>query len=114
MNQRQSLALAIKGVRQLRNLTQEDFSVVSSRTYLSTLERGLKSPTFDKLSEISHVLSVSPATLAIISYALSVDTDNAGSVIDQVCVEAKLLLKQLQQMIHSDFQSSHPASIHQQ
>lgn len=37
-------------------LTQEDFGLVSNRTYLSALERGLKSPTIDKLQEIAQVI----------------------------------------------------------
>ena len=53
MNLRQSLATAIRTVRKNKGLTQEDFGVVSSRTYLSSLERGLKSPTVDKLEEIA-------------------------------------------------------------
>ncbi len=39
-----SLATAIRTVRKARGLSQEAFSDVSSRTYMSTLERDLKSP----------------------------------------------------------------------
>lgn len=39
---------ALKHARHTHGLTQEDFSDVSSRTYVSTLERGLKNPTLDK------------------------------------------------------------------
>uniref|UniRef100_UPI0032E7FC1F helix-turn-helix domain-containing protein n=1 Tax=Enterobacter asburiae TaxID=61645 RepID=UPI0032E7FC1F len=44
-----SLAKALKTVRKARGLSQEAFSDVSSRTYMSTLERDLKSPTLHKL-----------------------------------------------------------------
>lgn len=50
--------------------TQEDFSNVSSRTYISTLERGLYSPTLEKLDDIASVINVHPITLLIGCYAL--------------------------------------------
>ena len=46
-----SLATAIRTVRKARGLSQEAFSDVSSRTYMSTLERDLKSPTLHKLTD---------------------------------------------------------------
>ena len=54
---------ALRDVRVRQQLTQEDFSVVSSRTYLSTLERGLKGPTLEKIVQLSGVLRVHPLTL---------------------------------------------------
>lgn len=56
-------------VRVRGGYTQEDFSIVSSRTYISTLERGLYSPTLEKLDDISSVLRVHPVTLLVGSYA---------------------------------------------
>lgn len=53
----------LRDIRKQRGLTQEDFSDVSSRTYLSTLERGLKCPTIDKITQLAEVLRVHPATL---------------------------------------------------
>ncbi len=41
MELKQAFSLALKRLRTRRGLTQEDFSFVSSRTYLSTMERGL-------------------------------------------------------------------------
>lgn len=61
---------ALKRIRNARGKTQEDFSDVSSRTYVSTLERGLKSPTLDKLSEISGVLEIHPLTLVAAAYLI--------------------------------------------
>src|SRR3546814_4518598 len=54
---------AIKTVRTLRGLRQEAFSDVSSRTYLSTLERGLKNPTLSKLAELCEVMQIHTLTL---------------------------------------------------
>lgn len=60
---------ALRRIRKARGLSQEAFSDVSSRTYLSSLERGLKSPTLNKLEELCRVLQVHPLTLLITSYS---------------------------------------------
>jgi transcriptional regulator with XRE-family HTH domain len=59
--------LGLQRARKSRDLTQEDFSDVSSRTYLSSLERGIKAPTITKLDEIATVIGVHP--LSLIAYA---------------------------------------------
>ena len=69
MELRAALGSALKTIRSSRGLTQEDFSAVSSRTYLSTLERGLKSPTLDKVQELAEVMNVHPLTLLALTYA---------------------------------------------
>src|SRR3546814_6110336 len=47
-----SLVAAIRTIRKARGLSQEAFSDVSSRTYMSSLERDLKSPTLHKLTAL--------------------------------------------------------------
>lgn len=89
MNLRQNLAAAIKSIRKSRGLTQEDFGIVSSRTYLSSLERGLKSPTLDKLEELSSVLNVHPATVVLLAYAIQVSPVDRDSLIARISDEAK-------------------------
>ncbi|MCC8537675.1 helix-turn-helix domain-containing protein [Xanthomonas axonopodis pv. poinsettiicola] len=69
MATRYSLAQALKTVRKARGLSQEAFSDVSSRTYMSTLERDLKSPTISKLTELCEVMDVHPLTLLTLAYA---------------------------------------------
>lgn len=64
-----SLATAIRTVRKARGLSQEAFSDVSSRTYMSSLERDLKSPTLHKLTELCEVMEVHPLTLLTLAYA---------------------------------------------
>lgn len=63
-----SLPDALRKIRKARGLSQEAFSDVSSRTYLSSLERGLKSPTLNKLEELCEVLEVHPLTLLTLAY----------------------------------------------
>lgn len=93
MTLRQALALAIKKMRKAKNLTQEDFGIVSSRTYLSALERGLKSPTLDKFEEISDVLGVPPASLLLLTYAIKAGNENYEDVIDIIASEAKAAIR---------------------
>jgi transcriptional regulator with XRE-family HTH domain len=64
----QAFGLGLKKLRKQRGLTQEDFSSVSSRTYLSSLERGLKGPTIEKLDQLAEVLNVHPTTLLMAAY----------------------------------------------
>lgn len=64
-----SLATAIRTIRKARGLSQEAFSDVSSRTYMSSLERDLKSPTMHKLTELCEVMDVHPLTLLTLAYA---------------------------------------------
>ncbi|QJD60010.1 helix-turn-helix transcriptional regulator [Pseudomonas sp. gcc21] len=63
MELKHAFAAALRDIRNSRKLTQEDFSSVSSRTYLSTLERGMKSPTLEKIDALSSVIGVHPLTL---------------------------------------------------
>jgi transcriptional regulator with XRE-family HTH domain len=76
MDIRKSFALALKVIRKSKGLTQEDFSDTSSRTYLSSLERGLKSPTLEKIEAIAQTLGVHPLTLLTLAYA---DLENKSS-----------------------------------
>ena len=92
MNLRLQLASVIKAVRKRQGRSQEDFSLVSSRTYLSSLERGLKSPTIDKLVEIAGVLNVHPASLVILAECANLTSNSGIDQIDQIANEAKSLV----------------------
>jgi transcriptional regulator with XRE-family HTH domain len=61
--------------RKSSGLTQEDFSTVSSRTYLSSLERGIKSPTISKIDELASVIGVHPLTLIALAYLPSAEAE---------------------------------------
>ena len=83
MAAKHSLATAIRTVRKARGLSQEAFSDVSSRTYMSSLERDLKSPTMHKLAELCEVMEVHPLTLLTLAYAGD-DMDKVRRVLKQV------------------------------
>ena len=63
-----ALGKALKQLREITDVTQEDFGLVSSRTYISTVERGLKSPTLRKIEQLAEVLGVHPLTLLTVAY----------------------------------------------
>jgi transcriptional regulator with XRE-family HTH domain len=67
----------LQKARKSRGLTQEDFSVVSSRTYLSSLERGNKSPTITKVEEIATVIGIHPLALLALAYLPSTRSGRA-------------------------------------
>lgn len=59
---------ALQRIRKAKGISQEAFALTSSRTYVSTLERGLKSPTLSKIDELAEVLDVHPLTLLMAAY----------------------------------------------
>ncbi|MDP2141382.1 MAG: helix-turn-helix transcriptional regulator [Gammaproteobacteria bacterium] len=85
-----SLPDALRRIRKARGLSQEAFSDVSSRTYLSTLERDLKSPTLSKLAELCEVMEVHPLTLLTLAYA-----GNSETQADQLLAQVRQELKEI-------------------
>lgn len=76
MELKQAFAIALRKMRLSQGLTQEDFGIVSSRTYLSTLERGKKNPTIEKASELAERMGVHPLSLLVETFiTLEPDTD---------------------------------------
>lgn len=66
-----NFADALRTVRRARNVSQEDLSELSSRTYVSSLERGIKSPTLKKIEDLAQMLEVHPLTLLVLAYSKS-------------------------------------------
>lgn len=82
-----NVATAIRLARRAKGMSQEDFSLVSSRTYLSSLERGLKSPTLNKLDELAAALGIHPLTLLTMAYLKIHDRQSTTSLLSAVMVE---------------------------
>ncbi|MGY2488387.1 helix-turn-helix domain-containing protein [Cupriavidus sp. CP313] len=93
MTAKHSLATAIRIIRKARGLSQEAFSDVSSRTYMSSLERNLKSPTMHKLTELCEVMQVHPLTLLTLAFAGD-STNKADQLLAQVRQELEAILKE--------------------
>jgi transcriptional regulator with XRE-family HTH domain len=64
---------ALRRQRKAKGMSQEAFTRVSSRTYLSELERGLKNPTVDKIEELASTMGIHPLTLLVDCYSLKDD-----------------------------------------
>lgn len=87
MELKHAFAAALRDIRVSRKLTQEDFSEVSSRTYLSTLERGMKSPTLEKIDALASVMGVHPLTLLTRCYLNAAPGLSVSDLMDRVRAE---------------------------
>ncbi len=94
MDSRQAFGKSLKAIRTTRGLTQEAFSTVSSRTYLSTLERGLKSPTLDKIEALCETMDVHPLTLLALTYLNTQKNKRLDSLLKKIEKEAAALQKE--------------------
>jgi transcriptional regulator with XRE-family HTH domain len=92
MEIKEAFASALKQARKARGLTQEDFSDVSSRTYISTLERGIKSPTIEKIDALSKALGIHPLTLLTLTYMIDSGVSNQTNLNDIVWKELNQIL----------------------
>ncbi|WP_081621893.1 MULTISPECIES: helix-turn-helix domain-containing protein [Methylotenera] len=91
MDIKKSLGIALKQARKTKNLSQEEFSVVSSRTYVSTLERGLYSPTVEKLEDLAKVLDIHPLTLLALAYLKNEKSLNTTLLLKRIKDELEVL-----------------------
>lgn len=69
MESRRAFGAVLRMAREKKGLSQEAFSDVSSRTYVSAIERGLKNPTLDKIDQLSSQVGVHPLTLMLATFA---------------------------------------------
>ena len=83
---------ALKTARLAQGLNQESFSLASSRTYVSSLERGLKAPTLNKVDELAQVLGIHPLTLITLSYLTTGNRLEVDSLLKKVTSELCELL----------------------
>ncbi|HPH05166.1 MAG TPA: helix-turn-helix transcriptional regulator [Methylotenera sp.] len=92
MNIKKSVGLAIQTSRKVKKITQEDFSEISSRTYISTLERGLYSPTVEKIDAIAKVIGIHPLTLLTLSYLINSNESDPTTILNNVKNELSQLV----------------------
>lgn len=71
MEIQKALGLAIKKIRLSKELTQEFFSDISSRTYMSVLESGKKKPSVEKIDSLANAIGVHPLTIITLSYLIA-------------------------------------------
>ncbi|OQR36618.1 transcriptional regulator [Pseudomonas sp. Bc-h] len=87
MDTRKAFGIALRHRRLHQRLTQEDFSELSSRTYLSSLERGIKCPTLDKVVELASVLGIHPLTLIAETFLTSEPDQTVDTLLKRVHAE---------------------------
>lgn len=61
------------------------------RTYVSTLERGIKSPTSKKVEQLSKVLEVHPLTVMVIAYLYKENAQDLSSLLKSIENEVNAL-----------------------
>lgn len=89
---RNEFAKALKSVRLVRRLSQEDFGFVSSRTYVSSLERGNYSPTLNKVDDLAEVLGVHPLVLLTLCYTKTASFDEVQKLLSGLESQFKEIL----------------------
>ncbi|MFJ2385854.1 helix-turn-helix domain-containing protein [Pseudomonas koreensis] len=67
MSLKNAFAAVLKAMRAGKGLTQRNLAEVSSRTYVSKLERGQSSPTLEMITALSGPLNMNPLTLVAIT-----------------------------------------------
>lgn len=68
MELKTAFGATLKQVRLARHLVQEDFTIVSSRTNISLLERAKTIPTLEKMEELCALLNLHPVALLTACY----------------------------------------------
>ncbi|MDO8699325.1 MAG: helix-turn-helix transcriptional regulator [Rhodoferax sp.] len=91
MEIRQAFAKALRKARKANGLTQEDFAEVSSRTYLSTLERGQKSPTLDKVHVLAQTIGIHVLSLLTLTYLYSKNELDIDLLFEKVKLEIEII-----------------------
>jgi len=86
---RRDFGRALRQARKAKGLTQEDFALSSGRTYISSLERGIKSPTLDKITHLAETLKIHPLTLIGSAYLQSVRDDQLDQALARIIKELR-------------------------
>ena len=92
MDIKKAFGKSLRAARKSSNLSQEDFSDVSSRTYMSSLERGLKSPTLEKVHSLAVRMDIHPLTLLTLAYLCEDNKKDVGNLISKVKDEVERIL----------------------
>lgn len=88
---RYAFGKALRKLRRAQGLTQEDFAPISSRTYLSSLERGKKSPTLDKAHALAETIGVHLLSVLTLASLYHCDDEDLDSLLLRVRAEVSRL-----------------------
>ena len=87
MELKNAFAIALRKTRLQRALSQEDFGIISSRTYLSTLERGLRNVTLEKASDLARRMGIHPLSLIVQTFLLAEPGTDLDSLFERIRTE---------------------------
>lgn len=87
MELNEALGRALKELRTDRGISQE--KVGASQSYVSDVERGLKSISIEKLDEFASVIGVHPATILLRGYVLMAEADVKEQLLARVGSELR-------------------------
>lgn len=69
MDINQAFGKALREIRRSKGLSQEKMVGAASRIYISSLERGRKSPTLSTIDKLSKELGIHPLSLLLLAYS---------------------------------------------
>lgn len=95
MNLRAAFAMAFRNVRKTKGFTQEDFDEVSSRTYVSLIERQVHSPSLDKIEALACEMKIKPITLLMLAYHYEHPRQSIENQIKSLEKDVKKLLTEI-------------------
>jgi transcriptional regulator with XRE-family HTH domain len=72
-------------------LTQEDFETISPRSYISHLERGLSSPTIDKLDQLAGLMGIHAVSLLFQAYLIHDKSLDALQLMTKILEDSKTI-----------------------
>ena len=90
---RDAFAKALRDTRKAHGFTQEDLAEVSSRTYVSILERGQKNPTLNKMNDIAEAMGIHLMSLIALTYLNHKHGSDLDALLDKVRAEVKHIQK---------------------
>lgn len=82
---------ALRRARQALGVAQDEFDVVSGRTYVSALEREIKQPTLVKVAELASVLDLHPLTLLTLAFCRTGSPAEVAALVSRVVAESDRL-----------------------
>lgn len=91
MEREYSFGPALRRMRLARGLPQDAFATTTTQAHLSRLERGVREPTWGKVTELAVKLEVHPLTLFALSYLVTDEASSVDELLETVKRELNML-----------------------
>lgn len=98
MSRQSDFGGALRYARRARRQSQEDLAAVSSRTYVSSLERNRQNPTLAKVEEFARVLEIHPLTLIALVYV----RPRTAAAVGRLLLDVERELQELERLHQAD------------